>query len=241
MIDLNQIHRHYRMGPATIHALDGVSIRVSAGEFVAITGPSGSGKSTLMNIVGCLDQPTSGSYHLNGNAVEKMTSNQLAATRNRSIGFVFQNFNLLPRMTALENVEVPLIYGGMTRRARHRRALEMLTRVGLSDRDGHRPNELSGGQRQRVAIARALATKPAIVLADEPTGALDTRTGEDVMALFSSLSDEGVTIVLVTHESEVAAHARRILHIRDGLVASDEAAVGLSVGVAPGPVPGGSR
>lgn len=218
MIALKEVHRHYHMGPTVVRALDGVSVEVEQGEFVAVTGPSGSGKSTLMNIIGCLDQPDSGSYHLNGDAVEDLIPDRLADVRNRSIGFVFQNFNLLPRLTALENVEVPLVYGGMARRERHRRARLMLERVGLADRGGHRPNELSGGQRQRVAIARALATDPAILLADEPTGALDSRTGEEVMELFQELNREGATIVLVTHEADVAAHARRTIHILDGKV-----------------------
>ncbi|TVR70353.1 MAG: ABC transporter ATP-binding protein [Spirochaetaceae bacterium] len=218
MIALKEVHRHYHMGPTVVRALDGVSVEVEQGEFVAVTGPSGSGKSTLMNIIGCLDQPDSGSYHLNGDAVEDLIPDRLADVRNRSIGFVFQNFNLLPRLTALENVEVPLVYGGMARRERHRRARLMLERVGLADRSGHRPNELSGGQRQRVAIARALATDPAILLADEPTGALDSRTGEEVMELFQELNREGATIVLVTHEADVAAHARRTIHILDGKV-----------------------
>ena len=220
MILLDEIHRHYQMGPTIVRALDGVSVRVEEGEFVAVTGPSGSGKSTLMNIIGCLDQPDSGTYLLNQEAVEDLSPDRLAQVRNRSIGFVFQNFNLLPRLTALENVEVPLVYGGMTRTDRHQRALDMLERVGLADRARHRPNELSGGQRQRVAIARALATDPAILLADEPTGALDTHTGEEVMELFQELNREGATIVLVTHEAVVAAHAARTIHILDGKVSA---------------------
>ncbi len=223
MIVLNEVHRHYRMGPTTVHALDGVSIRIDAGEYVAITGPSGSGKSTLMNVVGCLDRPDSGEYHLNGEAVESLSGDRLAAVRNRSIGFVFQNFNLLPRLTALENVEVPLVYGRIPRNERRKRARQMLDRVGLADRAGHRPNELSGGQRQRVAIARALATDPAIILADEPTGALDTRTGEEVMELFGELNREGASIVMVTHEPHIAAHATRTIHILDGRVGNGEA------------------
>lgn len=218
MIILNDVHRHYQMGPTIVRALDGVSVQVDEGDFVAVTGPSGSGKSTLMNIIGCLDQPDGGTYRLNGEAVEDLVPDRLADVRNRSIGFVFQNFNLLPRLSALENVEVPLVYGGMPRNERHRRARLMLERVGLGDRARHRPNELSGGQRQRVAIARALSTDPAILLADEPTGALDTHTGEEVMALFKELNREGATIVLVTHEADVAAHARRTIHILDGKV-----------------------
>lgn len=222
MILLETVHRHYRMGPTVVKALDGVTVRVEQGEFVAVTGPSGSGKSTLMNIIGCLDQPDQGRYVLDGEAVESLGADRLAAVRNRAIGFVFQTFNLLPRMTALENVEVPLVYGGMPRRERHRQALKMLDRVGLADRATHRPNELSGGQRQRVAIARALATSPKILLADEPTGALDTRTGDEVMELFGDLHREGATIILVTHEPEVAARAHRAIHIRDGQVVTGE-------------------
>lgn len=222
MIFLHQVHRHYRMGPTVVRALDGVDVRVDSGEFVAITGPSGSGKTTLMNIIGCLDQPDSGEYHLNGDAVEDLSPDRLARVRNRSIGFVFQNFNLLPRLTALENVEVPLVYGEMPRTERHERARLMLERVGLGDRADHRPNELSGGQRQRVAIARALATNPAILLADEPTGALDSTTGEEVMELFQDLNREGATIVLVTHEQAIAAHANRAIHILDGRVVNGE-------------------
>lgn len=218
MIALKDVHRHYHMGPTVVRALDGVNVQVEKGEFVAVTGPSGSGKSTLMNIIGCLDQPDNGTYHLNGEAVEDLGADRLAKVRNRSIGFVFQNFNLLPRLTALENVEVPLVYGGMSRQERHERARLMLKRVGLAERASHRPNELSGGQRQRVAIARALATDPAILLADEPTGALDSRTGEEVMQLFQELNREGATIVLVTHEADVAAHAQRAIHILDGKV-----------------------
>lgn len=232
MILLNDVHRHYQMGPTIVRALDGVSVRVDRGEFVAVTGPSGSGKSTLMNIIGCLDQPDSGTYRLDEEAVEDLTPDRLAQVRNRSIGFVFQNFNLLPRLTALENVEVPLVYGGMSRSTRHERALEMLERVGLADRAGHRPNELSGGQRQRVAIARALATDPAILLADEPTGALDTHTGEEVMELFQQLNREGATIVLVTHEAVVAAHASRTIHILDGKVVNDHTPMNREAGAA---------
>lgn len=218
MIELTHVSRQYQMGPTLIKALDDVSITVEAGEFVAVTGPSGSGKSTLMNIIGCLDQPDQGTYTLNGEPLETLAPDRLAEVRNRSIGFIFQTFNLLPRMTALENVEVPLVYGGMPQRERNERAQEMLERVGLADRSHHRPNELSGGQRQRVAIARALATQPVILLADEPTGALDTRTGEEVMVLFEQLHQEGATIVMVTHEAEVAERAHRAILIRDGRV-----------------------
>jgi putative ABC transport system ATP-binding protein len=197
-------------------------VDIQRGEYVAIMGPSGSGKSTLMNLVGCLDSPTSGRYELNGTDVSQMDDNQLAEVRNREIGFVFQTFNLLPRSNALHNVELPLIYGGMGAVERKRTALEALAKVGLADRVHHRPNELSGGQRQRVAVARALVNKPSILLADEPTGNLDSKTGTEIMALFEDLARQGNTIIVVTHEEEIARHARRILRIRDGLIASDE-------------------
>ena len=224
LIHLENISRRYQMGAETIHALREVSLEIGRGEYVAIMGPSGSGKSTLMNLVGCLDTPTSGTYELNGVNVSEMDDNQLAGIRNKEIGFVFQTFNLLPRANALRNVELPLIYAGLANEERKKTALQALTQVGLADRVHHKPNVLSGGQRQRVAIARALVTDPSIILADEPTGNLDSRTGEEIMALFETLSQKGNTIIVVTHEEEVARHARRILRIRDGLIASDEKA-----------------
>ncbi|MGD1088948.1 MAG: ABC transporter ATP-binding protein [Verrucomicrobiota bacterium] len=211
------------MGSETVHALREVSLEIQRGEYVAIMGPSGSGKSTLMNLVGCLDTPTSGSYELNGKHVSEMNDNQLAEIRNKEIGFIFQTFNLLPRSDALRNVELPLIYSGIPSIERRKIALEHLTGVGLADRVHHRPNELSGGQRQRVAVARAMVNNPSILLADEPTGNLDSKTGAEILVLFGQLSSQGNTIIVVTHEEEVARHARRILRIRDGLIASDEA------------------
>jgi len=222
LIRFDKISRRYQMGGETIHALREVSLLIERGEYVAIMGPSGSGKSTLMNLIGCLDTPTSGTYELNGTDVSDMDDNQLAEVRNREIGFVFQTFNLLARSSAFHNVELPLIYAGISSAERRQLALEAVANVGLTDRMLHKPNELSGGQRQRVAIARALVNKPAILLADEPTGNLDSRTGEEIMALFAELSKKGNTIILVTHEEDIARHARRILRIRDGLIASDE-------------------
>ena len=222
LISLDKISRSYQMGGETVHALRGVSLQIERGEYVAIMGPSGSGKSTMMNLIGCLDTPTSGSYQLNGTDVSEMDDNQLAEVRNREIGFVFQTFNLLARSSALHNVELPLIYAGIPSAERRKMALESVAHVGLTDRMHHKPNELSGGQRQRVAIARALVNKPSILLADEPTGNLDSRTGEEIMTLFAELSRKGNTIILVTHEEDIARHARRILRIRDGLIASDE-------------------
>ena len=222
LIRLDAICRSYEMGRETVHALRGVSMSIERGEYVAIMGPSGSGKSTLMNILGCLDTPSAGSYELNGHSVREMDDDELAEIRNREIGFVFQTFNLLARSTALRNVELPLIYAGRPVEERREVALAALRDVGLGDRVTHRPNEMSGGQRQRVAVARALVNNPSILLADEPTGNLDTRTGAEILELFQSLSDKGHTLIVVTHEEEVALHAKRIVRIRDGLVASDE-------------------
>ena len=216
------IQRDYDMGGEVVHALRGVDLAVRRNEYVAIMGPSGSGKSTLMNIIGCLDTPTAGEYWLNGQLVSAMSDDELARVRNREIGFVFQTFNLLPRATALHNVELPLVYAGIPSQERKRRANEALERVQLSDRASHRPNELSGGQRQRVAIARALVNRPAILLADEPTGNLDSGTSAEIMKVFETLATEGQTVIMVTHEADIAAHARRIVVLRDGRISSDE-------------------
>ena len=222
MIEMEGITKTYDMGPTQVHALSGVDINIRNNEYVAIMGPSGSGKSTLMNIIGCLDVPTAGQYRLNGQPVNEMDDDQLADIRNQEIGFVFQNFNLLARSNALKNVELPLVYGGVPAGQRRARAIQALDAVGLTDRLDHRPNELSGGQRQRGAIARALSNDPSIILADEPTGALDSRTGIEIMDLFTRLHDSGNTIILVTHEENVAAYAHRIVRFRDGVVESDE-------------------
>lgn len=221
VIELSGIRRSYTMGGDVIHALDGVDLAIARNEYAAIMGPSGSGKSTLMNVIGCLDSPDAGEYRLNGELVSRMGDSKLARARNREIGFVFQTFNLLARLTALANVEVPLIYAGTSWRDRHRRAREALERVGLGDRMMHRPSEMSGGQRQRVAIARALVTRPSILLADEPTGNLDSTTGAEIMALFEELHAAGNTLIVVTHERDIAELARRIIRLSDGNVVSD--------------------
>jgi putative ABC transport system ATP-binding protein len=221
LIQTKDLWKTYQMGTELIHALQGVSIEIERGEYVAIMGPSGSGKSTLMNLIGCLDTPSKGSYLLNNKQVSEMNDDELARIRNEEIGFVFQTFNLLPRATALHNVELPLIYAGVPAKVRGDRAAQALDKVELADRKSHRPNQLSGGQRQRVAIARALVNNPSILLADEPTGNLDSKTGVEIMSLFERLHSSGNTIVLVTHEPEVAAHAYRTIHIRDGQVEKD--------------------
>jgi len=225
VIKTEALAKVYEMGAEQVHALRGVDVEIRKGEYVAIMGPSGSGKSTLMNLIGCLDSPTSGKYWLAGRLVSDLDDDELAYIRNKEIGFVFQTFNLLPRATALHNVELPLIYNGTPAEDRIEKAKKALERVDLTDRMSHKPNELSGGQRQRVAVARALVNNPSIVLADEPTGNLDSKTGEEIMALFENLYHQGNTIILVTHENDIAQHAHRIIHIRDGKIASDEAVV----------------
>lgn len=222
IIEITDLTRFYQMGETEVRALNGVSFNVLENEYIAIMGPSGSGKSTLMNMIGCLDTPTSGEYILNNNKVSEMDDAELAEVRNREIGFVFQTFNLLPRTSCLANVELPLIYAGVKSQERKERATEVLTKVGLGDRLDHKPNELSGGQRQRVAIARALVNNPSILLADEPTGNLDSKTGEEIMLLFEELYRQGNTIIVVTHENEIAEHARRIVRLRDGVIETDE-------------------
>lgn len=223
LIEIQNLSKNYIMGEMEVPALIDINLQIRKNEYVAIMGPSGSGKSTLMNILGCLDTPTAGQYLFNNLDVSVLGDDALSMMRNKEIGFIFQNFNLLPKLNALQNVEMPLIYAGMKSEERKRFALEALERVGLSDRTHHKPSELSGGQRQRVAIARALVTKPGILLADEPTGALDSKTGEEIMVLFRQLHQEGNTIILITHEQEIANHANRTIHIRDGRVFSDRA------------------
>ncbi|MBU2701885.1 putative ABC transport system ATP-binding protein [Sporomusaceae bacterium BoRhaA] len=223
---LSDVTKVYQLGGETVSALAGLTLNVNPGEFTAIMGPSGSGKSTLMNILGCLDRPTSGSYMLDGQEVAKLSDDELAVTRNKKIGFVFQSFNLLPRMTTLQNVALPMVYAGVDKKERTARAEQVLTMVGLKERLNHQPNELSGGQRQRVAIARALINDPTIIMADEPTGNLDTKSGDEVMAIFSELNSQGRTIILVTHEPDIAEYAGRVVHVRDGVIERDEWKVG---------------
>lgn len=221
IIDIKGITRDFPLGDETIHVLKGIDLTIKKGEYVALMGPSGSGKSTLMNILGCLDTPTSGSYVLNGKLVSEMHDDELAEIRNKEIGFVFQTFNLMPRTTALDNVALPMVYAGFSKTDRHERATEVLTQVGLADRMDHKPNQLSGGQRQRVAVGRALVNKPAMILADEPTGNLDSKTSVEIMNLFDEIHANGNTVILVTHEEDIAEHAHRIIRLRDGVIESD--------------------
>ncbi|MFT5970611.1 MAG: putative ABC transport system ATP-binding protein [Flavobacteriales bacterium] len=222
IIQLKNIERHFVVGTELIKALRGITLDIKKNEYVALMGPSGSGKSTMMNVLGCLDTPSHGNYILNGKDVSSMTDNQLAEVRNKEIGFVFQTFNLLPRTTALDNVALPLVYAGFNKAARHERASEVLEKVGLGDRMDHQPNQLSGGQRQRVAVGRALVNNPSIILADEPTGNLDSKTSIEIMALFDEIHKAGNTVILVTHEEQIALHAHRIIRLRDGVVETDE-------------------
>lgn len=222
LIKISALKRNFVLGSETIYVLKGINLEINKGEYVALMGPSGSGKSTLMNLLGCLDTPTSGTYILNGKDVSKMHDDELADIRNKEIGFVFQTFNLMPRTTALDNVALPMVYAGYSKSERYERATEVLQQVGLADRMDHKPNELSGGQRQRVAVGRALVNKPSIILADEPTGNLDSKTSEEIMALFGEIHKNGNTVILVTHEEDIAAHAHRIIRLRDGIVEKDE-------------------
>jgi putative ABC transport system ATP-binding protein len=221
IIDIKAITRDFQLGSETVHVLKGIDLVINKGEYVALMGPSGSGKSTLMNILGCLDTPTSGSYILNGKQVSEMHDDELAEIRNKEIGFVFQTFNLMPRTTALDNVALPMVYAGFSKDERNKRATEVLTQVGLADRMDHKPNQLSGGQRQRVAVGRALVNKPSIILADEPTGNLDSKTSVEIMKLFGEIHSNGNTVILVTHEEDIAAHAHRIIRLRDGIIEND--------------------
>jgi putative ABC transport system ATP-binding protein len=222
MIEINNVTKVYEMGEIEVHALRGVSLQIVEGDFLTIMGPSGSGKSTLMNVLGCLDSPSEGNYYLHDQDVSQLSDTQLAHVRNKEIGFVFQQFNLLPRTSAQRQVELPLMYAGVSARERHRRAKEALEAVGLGDRMDHRPDELSGGQQQRVAIARALVTQPSIIMADEPTGNLDTKSGEEVLDIFGQLNEQGITVIFVTHDPEIAEYSHRIIRIRDGLIERDE-------------------
>ncbi|MGJ8551178.1 ABC transporter ATP-binding protein [Winogradskyella wichelsiae] len=221
VIEIRNIIRDFKLGQEIVHVLKGIDLDIKRGEYVAIMGPSGSGKSTLMNLLGCLDTPTAGSYKLNGKDVSTMSDDDLADIRNTEIGFVFQTFNLLPRTTALDNVALPMVYAGFSKKAREERATEVLTDVGLADRMDHKPNQLSGGQRQRVAVGRALVNKPSIILADEPTGNLDSKTGVEIMKLFGDIHQSGNTVIMVTHEEDIAAHAKRVIRLRDGVIESD--------------------
>ena len=221
VIEIRGIIRDFKLGQEIVHVLKGIDLDIKRGEYVAIMGPSGSGKSTLMNLLGCLDTPTAGLYRLNGKDVSQMSDDELADIRNTEIGFVFQTFNLLPRTTALDNVALPMVYAGASKKVRNDRASEVLTDVGLADRMDHKPNQLSGGQRQRVAVGRALVNKPSIILADEPTGNLDSKTGTEIMALFDQIHAAGNTVIMVTHEEDIAAHAKRVIRLRDGIIESD--------------------